>query len=162
MGKYQRFDEIPAWQEAGRLYQHVLDVVEEPNVPLSATFRNQLERAALCVSNCIAESFGSAAADARVLLGTASGAASEIQSMILIISERPKAARLREPLQQVRVSADSCGRQLAAWKYAIDNPGQKRQVSPAPATTTPASASQPNRPPANNRPGQNQASPGTT
>jgi len=34
MGKYQRFEDMPVWQEAGRLYQRVLDVVEEPNTPL--------------------------------------------------------------------------------------------------------------------------------
>ena len=48
---------MPVWQEAGRLYQRVLDVIEEPNVPLSPTFRNQLERASLCISNCVAEAY---------------------------------------------------------------------------------------------------------
>ena len=57
MGKYQRFDEIPVWQEAARLYQRVLDVIEQGTVPLSAPFRNQLERAALCVSSSVAEGF---------------------------------------------------------------------------------------------------------
>ena len=70
MGKYQRFEEIPVWQEAARLYQHVLDVVEEPNLPLSATFKNQLERASLTVSNAVAEGFEARGSDLVALLGT--------------------------------------------------------------------------------------------
>ena len=130
MAKYQRFEDMPVWQEAARLYQRVLDIVEESNVPLSATFRNQLERAALCISNCVAEGFdGVATNDMRGLLSTARGAAAEVQSMVGIVCERPKVARLRDSLQQVRASAESCARQLAGWKYALENPGQKRQAA---------------------------------
>jgi four helix bundle protein len=57
MAKYNRFEELPVWQEAGRLYNSVLDFLEEPGVPLSAGFRNQLDRAALSVSNNVAEGF---------------------------------------------------------------------------------------------------------
>jgi hypothetical protein len=57
MAKYTKFEELPAWKEAGRLYNRVLDLLEEPGVPLSVNFRNQLERAALSVSNNIAEGF---------------------------------------------------------------------------------------------------------
>lgn len=36
MAKYQRFEELPAWQEAAQLYNRVLDLVEEPGLPLTA------------------------------------------------------------------------------------------------------------------------------
>ena len=54
MSKYQKFEDLPVWQEAARLYNRVLDLLEEPNVPLTPGFRNQLDRAALSVSNNIA------------------------------------------------------------------------------------------------------------
>jgi hypothetical protein len=38
MAKYQRFEELPVWQEAARLYNTVLDLLEEPNVPLTPGF----------------------------------------------------------------------------------------------------------------------------
>jgi four helix bundle protein len=126
MAKYQRFEEIPVWQEAARLYQHVLDVVEEPNVPLSATFKNQLERASLTVSNAVAEGFEARGAELVALLNTARGAAREVQSMVAIITERPKVTRLREPLQQIGTSADSCARQLGSWKWIVENPGGRK------------------------------------
>lgn len=148
MGKYQRFDEVPVWQEAARLYQRVLDVVEEPNVPLSATFRNQLERAALSISNHVAEGDGVKPADLIPLLASARGAAAEVQSMVAVINDRPKVARLRESLHQIGVSAEACQRQLGAWKYAVENPGQGRRPSPEGQ----ASAKEPLPGPARNTP----------
>jgi len=93
-----------------------------------------LELAALCVSNCVAEAYDSAGpTELRGLLITARGAAAELQSMTAIISERPKAARLREPLLQVRTCAESCFRQLGGWKHAVENPSQnKRPAGEAP------------------------------
>jgi four helix bundle protein len=132
MGKYQRFDEIPVWQEAARLYQRVLDVVEQSSTPLSPTFRNQLERASLCVSNSVAEGFDRVSTgELVVLLTNARGAAAEVQSMIAVVSDRPKVAPVRETLQQIRASAEACARQLGAWKYAVENPGQKRSSAEA-------------------------------
>lgn len=57
MARYQHFEELPVWQEAKRLYNVVLDLLEDPGVPLTPAFRNQLDRAALSVSNNIAEGF---------------------------------------------------------------------------------------------------------
>jgi four helix bundle protein len=57
MPKYQNFEDLPVWQEAARLYNRVLDLLEEPNLPLSYGFRNQLDRAALSISNNVAEGF---------------------------------------------------------------------------------------------------------
>jgi len=146
MGKYQRFDEIPVWQEAARLYQRVLDVVEQPNVPLSATFRTQLERASLCVSNNVAEGFERlSTSDLVVLLTSARGAAAEVQSMIGVVSDRPKVAPVREPLQLIRTSAEACAR-------AIENPGQKRgQAEPVAGASPQSFGAQ--RSSASNRPG---------
>src|SRR5437667_8119845 len=39
MAKYQHFEELPVWQEAARLYNAVLDLLEEPGVPLTPGFR---------------------------------------------------------------------------------------------------------------------------
>ena len=57
MAKYQKFEDLPVWQEGARLYNRVLDLLEEPHLPLSPGYRNQLDRAALSVSNNIAEGF---------------------------------------------------------------------------------------------------------
>ena len=33
MPKYEKFEDLPVWQEAARLYNRVLDLLEEPGVP---------------------------------------------------------------------------------------------------------------------------------
>ena len=58
MSKYKNFEELPVWREAAKLYNRVLDLLEQQAIlPLSSGFRNQLDRAALSVSNNIAEGF---------------------------------------------------------------------------------------------------------
>ena len=36
MAKYERFEHLPVWQEAARLYNLVLDLLEEPRGPAKA------------------------------------------------------------------------------------------------------------------------------
>jgi len=57
MATYNKFEDLPVWQEAARLYNKVLDLLEVPGLPLSSGFKSQLDRAALSVSNNIAEGF---------------------------------------------------------------------------------------------------------
>lgn len=130
MPKYKVFDEVPVWQEAARLYGRVLDVLEESSPPLTATFRNQLERAALSVSTSVAEGYETPkTGDLLALLANARGAAAEVQSMVAVVSARPKVARIRESLAQIRVSAEECARQLGAWRNAVEGPGLTRRAS---------------------------------
>jgi four helix bundle protein len=145
MVKYQKFDELPAWQESARLYQRVLDLLEEANLPLSTSFRGQLERAALSISSRIAESRDRMSGrEALNHLVSARAAATEVQSMVAVISQRPKVARLSESLQQIRTLAESCARQLSAWAGTIEN--GPRQSKPTPAETPNATEGRPAAP----------------
>lgn len=54
---YARFEGIPAWQEAVRLADGVYDMTESKGWAGSRSLQDQLERAALSVSNNIAEGF---------------------------------------------------------------------------------------------------------
>jgi len=51
MARYERFEDLPVWQEAERLYGAVLDLLEGSPKGLSYSFRNQIDRASLSVSN---------------------------------------------------------------------------------------------------------------
>ena len=51
MSLYERFGDLPVWQEAARLYNSVLDLLQTRSIPLPPGLRLQLERAALSVSN---------------------------------------------------------------------------------------------------------------
>jgi four helix bundle protein len=122
MPKYQKFEDLPVWQEAARLYNRVLDLLEEPNVPLTPGFRNQLDRAALSVSNNIAEGFERVTTnELNMFLAIARGSAGEVRSMMAVVKDRPKLKPIVRRLQEIRSMAESCARQLTAWTASIDS-----------------------------------------
>lgn len=121
MPKYQKFEDLPVWQEGARLYNRVLDLLEEPNLPLSSGYRNQLERAALSVSNNIAEGFERVTTnELNGFLAIARGSAGEVRSMAAVVRDRPKLKPYLRQLQEICALAESCARQLTAWTVSID------------------------------------------
>jgi four helix bundle protein len=133
MAKYQHFEELPVWQTAAKLYNVVLDLLEEPGVPLTPGFRNQLDRAALSVSNNIAEGFErSTTAELQSFIAIARGSAGEVRSMMAVVKDRPKLKKHVAALQNIRSLAESCARQLTGWAGSIDKlPFEGRRQMPA-------------------------------
>jgi four helix bundle protein len=122
MAKYEHFEELPVWQEAARLYNAVLDLLEEPNVPLTPGYRNQLDRAALSVSNNVAEGFErSTTHELLSFIAIARGSSGEVRSMMAVVKDRPKLRRHVAALQRIRALAESCARQLTGWAGSLDN-----------------------------------------
>ena len=122
MAKYQHFEQLPVWQEAARLYNVVLDLLEEPGLPLSPGFRNQLDRAALSVSNNVAEGFErSTTGELLAFIASARGSAGEVRSMMAVVKDRPKLKPSVDALERIRTLAESCTRQLGGWAASIEN-----------------------------------------
>ena len=121
MPKYEKFEDLPVWREAARLYNRVLDLLEEPGVPLSSGFRNQLDRASLSVSNNIAEGFERVTTNELTsFLAIARGSSGEVRSMMAVVKDRPKLKPVILRLQEIRTLAESCARQLTAWTTSIE------------------------------------------
>jgi four helix bundle protein len=121
MAKYQHFEELPVWQEAARLYNAVLDLLEKPDAPLTSGFRNQLDRAALSVSNNVAEGFErSTTGELLSFIAIARGSAGEVRSMMAVVKDRPKLRPHAGDLRRIRDLAESCARQLTGWAGAVD------------------------------------------
>lgn len=133
MPSYERFEDLPVWQEAARLYNLVLDLLEENGPLLTSGFRSQLDRAALSVSNNIAEGFERATTgELLAFIAIARGSSGEVRSMIAAVRDRPRLKPIAAPLARIRKSAESCSRQLTAWRGSIENsPVQgKRYLTP--------------------------------
>ncbi len=133
MPKYQKFEDLPVWQEAARLYNAALDLLEKPKLPLSAGFRNQLDRAALSVSNNVAEGFERVTtAELLQFLGIARGSSGEVRSMMAVVATRPALHSAATEFARIRALAESCARQLTAWRESIEaSPVQgKRHQTP--------------------------------
>jgi|ERR1051325_9087080 four helix bundle protein len=122
MARYQTFEELPVWREAARLYNRVLDLLEEPNLPLSSGFRNQLDRAALSISNNVAEGFERlTTGELTAFLAIAKGSGGEVRSMLAVVKDRPRLRPFIERLKEIRELAGSCGPQLGAWMGSIED-----------------------------------------
>jgi len=128
MAIYQRFEDLPVWQEAARLYNSALDLLQSQKLLLSPGWRFQFERAALSVSNNIAEGFERLTPnELRNFLVIARGSAGEIRSMVGVIVRRREMQPHVSQLQAIRTTAESCARQLGAWLQTIDSPKQSRK-----------------------------------
>src|SRR5215207_1499010 len=120
MAKYQAFEDLPVWREAARLYNRTLDLLEEPNLPLSSGFRQQLDRAALSISNNVAEGFERLTTGELIaFLAIAKGSGGEVRSMLAVIKDRPRLKPFLQKLVEISRLAESCGRQLGAWMLSI-------------------------------------------
>ena len=122
MPKYEKFEDLPVWREAARLYNRVLDLLEEPGVPLTSGYRNQLDRAALSVSNNVAEGFERVTTnELNAFVAIARGSAGEVRSMTTVVKNRPKLKPFLRHLLEIRALAESCARQLTAWTLSLEN-----------------------------------------
>ena len=55
--KYKRFEDLPVWQAAMTLCERIFSVTEDKAFSRKGDLRSQLQRAAISVSNNIAEGF---------------------------------------------------------------------------------------------------------
>jgi four helix bundle protein len=123
MPTYQRFEDLPVWQTAADLYDRTDDFLAAAPPRLRPSFRDQLERAALSVSNNIAEGFERGTTNELLaFLYIARGSAGEVRSMLCLLSRRPwLAANLKSEISNLRSIAESCSRQLRAWADSLQN-----------------------------------------
>jgi four helix bundle protein len=125
---YERFEDLPVWQEAACLYNLALDLLQAQNVRLGPGWRLQFERAALSVSSNIAEGFERLTpGELRSFLVIARGSAGEVRSMVGIVVHRAEVRPHVTHLQEIRAVAESCTRQLGAWLQTIKRPKQPKR-----------------------------------
>lgn len=122
MPTYQRFEDLPVWQAAAGLYDRVDDFIDRAPPRMRASFRDQLERATLSVSNNIAEGFERGTTNELLMfLYIARGSAGEVRSMLILASRRPYLANFRSEISDLIAIAESCSRQLRAWADSLQN-----------------------------------------
>src|SRR5512136_94651 len=113
---YQRFEELPVWQEAIRLAEAVYALTERHPKRMSFSLRDQLERAALSVSNNIAEGFErGTTSELLAFLYISRGSAGEVRSMLCFLERRKGFAHFKSQIANLKSKAESCSRQLRAW-----------------------------------------------
>lgn len=122
MPTYQRFEDLPVWQDAIVLAERCEDFLEAAKDRITWSKRDQLDRASLSVSNNIAEGFERGTTNELLaFLYIARGSAGEVRSMLCYFERRPALHDLKSEISNLKSQAESCSRQIRAWADSLQN-----------------------------------------
>ena len=122
--KYKRFEDLPVWQAAIGFALAVFEFSEsgEKRFRGLGDTRNQLERAALSVSNNIAEGFErGTTAELIHFLYIAKGSAGESRSMLCLCERVARFTDFKSEISNLKLRAESISRQLTGWLESLKN-----------------------------------------
>jgi four helix bundle protein len=114
--RYERFEKLPVWQAGIELAASIYALTEKPAFRRRYSLRDQIERAAVSVSNNIAEGFERGTnQELLTFLYIARGSAGEVRSMLCLLERLPPFVDLKADIGTLRAEAESISRQLGAW-----------------------------------------------
>jgi four helix bundle protein len=126
--KYSRFEELPVWQAAISLAVRTYELTGAGCFKGQASLRDQLERAAVSVSNNIAEGFERGTTNELLaFLYIARGSAGEVRSMLCLLERLPAFDDFKSQISNLKLSAEGISRQLRAWADSLQNSEIKGQ-----------------------------------
>jgi four helix bundle protein len=100
--KYARFEELPVWQAGSELALRTFTLGEKPPLRRQRSLRDQIERAALSVSNNIAEGFERGTTqELLTFLYIARGSAGEVRSMLCVMERMPVFENLKSEISNL-------------------------------------------------------------
>ena len=122
--KYSRFEDLPVWQAAVEFALQIFEITSSAE----AFFRglgdtkNQLERAALSISNNIAEGFERGTnAELVNFLYIARGSAGESRSMLCLCERLPQFNKFKTETSNLKSRAGNISRPLFGWIEPLKN-----------------------------------------
>jgi four helix bundle protein len=125
--KYGRFEDLPVWKEAIKLAE-VYELTENECFKGKGSLKDQLERAAVSVSNNIAEGFERGTTqELLTFIYIARGSVAEVRSMFHLIDRIPVFSNLKSQISNLRFLSESISRQLRGWADSLQNSDIKGQ-----------------------------------
>jgi four helix bundle protein len=125
---YQRFEDLPVWNSAIDLALAVYEFTSKREFSGRYSLRDQLERAAVSVSNNVAEGFERGTnKELLSFLYIARGSAGEVRSMLCLTERIPSLSALKQEVKLLKAKSESCSRQLKAWASSLQNSDFKGQ-----------------------------------
>ncbi len=120
--KYQRFEDLPVWQAAIALGRQVYALTDSPPFKSRYSLRDQIERAAVSVSNNIAEGFERGTnQELLTFLYIARGSAGEVRSMLYLLNGMEPFRNLESEMRNLRERTDGISKQLGAWARTLQD-----------------------------------------
>jgi len=126
--KYERFEQLPVWQAAIALARRIYALTGQPALRRQPSLRDQIERAAVSVSNNIAEGFERGTTqELLTFIYIARGSAGEVRSMLCLLEGLPEFADLKSEISDLKSAGEGVSRQLRAWAEVLQNSPIKGQ-----------------------------------
>ncbi len=126
--KYPRFEQLPVWETAIDPAVRTYDLTATAEFRQRYSVRDQIERAAVSVSNNIAEGFDRGTnPDLIHFLYIAKGSAGEVRSMFCMLAKMAAFRNLESGIQNLKQQTESISNQLGAWIQSLQNSGMKGQ-----------------------------------
>ncbi len=120
--KYNRFEELPVWKDAIQLAVRVFALTSRSQYRRFRSIRDQIERAAMSVSNNIAEGFERGTTQATLtFLYIARGSCGETRSVLCLCEQLPAFSDLKSEISDLKAKAEGISRQLRAWADSLQN-----------------------------------------
>ena len=120
--KYERFEQLPAWQAAIELARRVYALAGKREFRGQRSLRDQIERAAVSISNNVAEGFERGTTqELLTFLYIARGSAGEVRSMLCLLETLPGFENLKFEMADLKSRAESVSRQVRAWADSLQN-----------------------------------------
>jgi four helix bundle protein len=120
--KYNRFEDLPVWNDAVDLAVHIYEFTSRKEFSSRHSLKDQLERAAVSVSNNIAEGFERGTNNELLaFLYIARGSAGEVRSMLCLLQRSPAFQQLSNDIKTLKAKAENCSRQLKGWAQSLQD-----------------------------------------
>jgi four helix bundle protein len=114
--KYDRFEDLPVWKDAIELARRIYTLTEHTLFKRRYSLRDQIERAAVSVSNNIAEGFERGTMkELLTFLYIARGSAGEVRSMLCFVDTLPVFTPLKS--ESKRKHSHSCHKETVLATY---------------------------------------------
>ncbi|MEA2206426.1 MAG: hypothetical protein QOE77_3202 [Blastocatellia bacterium] len=120
--KYARFEDLPVWKASIELAVHVYDLTSRPAFKGRYSLKDQIERAAVSVSNNTAEGFERGTTqELLTFIYIARGSCGEVRSMLCLLDRLPALDDLKFEISNLKSKAEGVSRQLRAWANSLQN-----------------------------------------
>lgn len=120
--KYNRFEELPVWKDAIELAVRVFALTSRPTFRRYPGLRDQIERAAVSISNNIAEGFERGTTqELLTFLYISRGSCGETRSVLCLYERLPGFVDCKSEISDLKSRAEKISRQLRGWCNSLQN-----------------------------------------
>lgn len=120
--KYRNFEDLPVWNAASEFALVIFEFTSKADFRGVGDLKNQIERAAVSISNNIAEGFERGTNnDLIYFLYISKGSSGECRSMLRISDRSTKFSNFRSEISNLISRAESISKQLNGWIESLKN-----------------------------------------